>query len=98
MTTTWSWNFFDAEVADEGGLTDVLKSANYMLTGARGDVSHQIGGRCSFGVPDPEAFTPFDSLTSEQMIEFVSSAINVDALKTQIDAWHDAVTKPLPFA
>lgn len=95
--TTWTWKFFDAEVADEGGLTDVLKAINYQLTGTRGEVVHVIGGRCTLGAPDPESFTPFASLTAEAMEAIVGSAVNIEALKTQIDEWHGVTKKPLPF-
>ena len=98
MTTTWTWTFRDAKVADESGLTDVIKSIGYTLRGTRGDSVQEIGGETGLASPNPETFVPFASLTKEQTIDFVSSAVNVDALKTQIDAWLDETTKPLPFA
>jgi hypothetical protein len=95
--TEWSWQFHTAKVADEDGLTDVLKSIGYQLTGTRSEKEFVIGGETSLGAPDPASFTPFASLTKEQMIAIVGSAVNIDALKTQINAWHDEQIKPLPF-
>jgi hypothetical protein len=101
MTTTWSWKFHTAKVADEDGLTDVVKSIGYQLTGTRGEgeseKSFVIGGETALGAPDPANFTPFASLTAEEMITITGSAVNIDALKAQIDAWHDEQVKPLPF-
>jgi hypothetical protein len=99
--TNWSWKFHTAKVADEDGLTDVLKSIGYQLTGTRGTAPNEkqfvIGGETSLGAPDPANFTPFASLTATQMVDILGSAVNIDALKTQIDAWHDEEIKPLPF-
>lgn len=96
--TTWSWQFRDAKVADESGLTDVIKSIGYKLTGARGDELFAIGGETRLGPADPANFTPFASLTSDQVIAIVGTVVSIDSLKTQIDAWHDEKIKPLPFA
>lgn len=99
--TTWTWKFHTAKVADEDGLTDVLKSIGYQLTGTRGTAPNEkqfvIGGETALGAPDPASFTPFSSLTAEQMVDILGSAVNIEALKTQIDAWHDEQIKPLPF-
>lgn len=95
--TTWSWKFHTAKVADEDGLTDVLKSVGYQLTGARGEKEFVIGGETALSAPDPANFTPFSSLTAEQMVDIVGGAVNIEALKAQIDAWHDEQVKPLPF-
>lgn len=101
--TIWTWKFFDALVANEVGLTDVLKEVNYLLRGTRGDApdakSYEIGGRTGLGAPDPANFTAFSDLTEADLVAIVGSAVNVDALKAQIDAWHDADanTKTLPF-
>ena len=95
--TNWSWKFHTAKVADEDGLTDVVKSIGYQLTGTRGEKQFVIGGETALGAPDPENFTPFSALTEAQMITIIGTAVNIDALKAQIDAWHDEEIKPLPF-
>ena len=99
--TKWSWKFHTAKVADEDGLTDVLKSVGYQLTGTRGTAPDEkqfvIGGETKLDKPDPENFTPFARLTAEQITIIVGTAVNIEALKTQIDAWHDEEIKPLPF-
>ena len=101
MATEWSWNFFDASVYDdaESGLKDVLRAVNYTLRGRRGDVMREIGGRCDLGKPDPENFTAFSDLTRDNLVDIVGTAVKVDALKTQVEAWLDEEEgkKPLPF-
>lgn len=101
MVTEWSWNFFDAAVKNdaERGLADVLTAINYTLLGRRGDVMFEIGGRCDLNEPSKDNFTEFSKLTREKLVDIVSSVVNVDALKKQIEEWHDAEEKkkPLPF-
>lgn len=99
--TTWFWKFHTAKVSDESGLTDVLKSIGYELTGTRGsepdEKSFVIGGETGLGAPDPDNFIPFANLTEADMVTIVGSVVNIDALKAQINAWHDEVKKPLTF-
>lgn len=105
MATEWTWNFFDARVVNdaESGLTDVLKEVNYTLRGRRGNdeksIVKEIGGRCTLGAPKKESFTPFSELSREKMVDIVSSVVNVDGLKKQVEEWLDAEEnkKPLPF-
>ena len=97
VDTVWSWTFRDAKVADEDGLTDVIKSIGYTLRGERGSDFKEIGGETGLPKPDPETFKPFSSLSKDEVIEIVGSGVNVDALKKQIDEWFDVSAKPLPF-
>ena len=107
--TNWSWKFYTARVANEGGLADVVKSIGYELTGTRlvadgsdeddapDEKSFIIGGETALGNPNPANFTPFASLTKADLVTIVGTAVNIEALKAQIDAWHDEQVKPLPF-
>lgn len=97
--TNWSWKFSDARVVDEGGLADVVKEVVYEITGTRGGQAYSITGRTMLAVPDEESFQPFSSLTEANLIAFVASVVNVDALKHHIDAQHDDASqiKALPF-
>jgi hypothetical protein len=99
--TEWVWKFHSAKVADEDGLTDVLKSVGYQLTCTRGEgediKKFVIGGETALGAPDRVNFTPFLSLTLDQMVSMIGTAVNIEALKAQLNAWHDEEIKPLPF-
>jgi len=97
--TNWSWKFSDARVADEGNLKDVVKEVVYEITGTRSGQAYSITGRTMLAAPDEDNFQPFSTLTEANLIAFVSSSVNVDALKHHIDAQHDDVSqiKALPF-
>ena len=96
--TEWSWKFHTAKVADEDGLTDVVKSIGYQLTGTRREKEFVIGGETALGAPDPASFIPFASLTKANLVSIVGTSVNIAALKAQIDAWHNGKTKPVPGA
>jgi hypothetical protein len=98
MKTVWTWKFFDALVADENGVSDALKEVNYVLTGSRADKFYEIGGRAALGAPNPAAFVSFSNLREADLVAFVAKSVDVEAIKAQIDAWHDARLKKLPFA
>jgi hypothetical protein len=101
--TNWTWKFFDALVFNENGVVDALKEVNYLLRGTRGEgedaKAHEIGGRAAFAFFDPANFKPFADLTEADLVAFLSSVVDVEKIKAQIDAWHDAAVniKTLPF-
>lgn len=99
MNTNWTWKFSDARVSDEGEQKDVVKEVVYEITGTRGGQAYSITGRTMLAAPDEEAFQPFANLTENDLIAFVSSVVNIDALKHHIEAQHDNASqiKPLPF-
>lgn len=97
MQTVWTWKFFDALVTDENGVTDALKEVNYVLTGTRGSVAYEIGGRTQIGPANSASFVSFSSLTKEDLVSFVSGSVDVNALKAQIETWHNAKLKKLSF-
>lgn len=99
--TTWAWKFHSVKVADDEGLTDVVKSIGYQLIGTRGiapnEKSFVIGGETMLGAPNRTSFVAFASLTEADFVTIIESAVNIEALRKQIDAWHDEQVKPLPF-
>ena len=103
MSLAWTWKFFDALVANENGLVDVIKEVNYTLRGVYGEDDearfYEIGGRTSLRTPVNADFKPFAGLTKTDLIAFVSNAVDVERLKAQLNAWHEAEDniKRLPF-
>ena len=103
--TVWEWAFGNAFVANETGLTDVVKEVSYVLRGTRGaddntyEHMYEICGRTALGLANPDSFIPFEYLTPENLTHMVASMVNVEALKLQIDIWFDAEPKHklLPF-
>lgn len=97
---TWTFPAFDC-VIDEDGLQNVVTTVHWILTGTDEDnISATVYGSQGVGQPNPEAFTPFPDISEEQVIGWMESSMDVDALEvniaTQIDLIKHPVTEVLP--
>ena len=106
ITNTWSIVQLDAYPQYEGK-TDVVFTAHWRLDGADGEYTAGVYGSVGLTL-DPDApFTPYASLTQEQVIGWVQDAMGAEQV-----AAHEAnvaqqiadqinppvVTPPLPWA
>ena len=87
MTATYTWEFpqFDCSPS-ENGLSDVVKTIHWRITGTDGDYSASVYGSCGLDEADAQNFTAFSSLTKEWAIAAVSEKIDVDQSKASIDS------------
>lgn len=97
---TWTFPAFDC-VIDEDGLQNVVTTVHWILTGTDEDnISATVYGSQGVGQPNPEAFTPFPDISEEQVIGWMESSMDVDALEAniaiQIDLIKHPVTEVLP--
>jgi hypothetical protein len=97
---TWTFPAFDC-IIDEDGLQTVVTTVHWTLTGTDEDnTSATVYGSQAVGQPNPESFTPFTSISKEQVIGWMESSMDVDALKTnlatQINLIKNPVTEILP--
>jgi len=97
---TWTFPAFDC-VIDEDGLQNVVTTVHWILTGTDEDnISATVYGSQAVGQPNPEAFTPFPDISEEQVIGWMESSMDVDALEAniaiQIDLIKHPVTEVLP--
>lgn len=86
MSITYNWSFPQFDVAPSlDNLNDVVVTVHWRLSGTDEDnVTSEVYGTVNLGVPNPDDFTTFDSITKEQTIEWVSGAMDVPALKQNI--------------
>ena len=72
----------------EDGLTDVVKSASWTRTATEvvGDKTYTASfpGVTPFSAPDPAAFTPYNEITEEQVIGWISAKVNVEDMDTRL--------------
>jgi len=66
------------------GMTDIVKNILFQVTDEVliNGVSYQIigGDVVSLPIPNPSNFTPYDSLTESEVVEWIEENYNVDAL------------------
>lgn len=91
----WNVNPMDC-VIDEDGLTNVVQTVHWRLTGTdENNVSSDIYGAQSFPAPAAEGYIPFEDLTEEIVVRWLTSVLDVPAMEAQIEAAIDLINNPV---
>lgn len=101
-TYTWKINALDCYTKQDD-LTDVVYNVHWTFIGENPDgVSDYIIGVQSVGSPSADSFTDFDSLDLDTVVSWISSKMDIDTMKANIDKKIEekvnptTVTKTLP--
>lgn len=65
MANKHTWTFPTVEVADVGGLKEVIRSVRYVVSSTDGVNTTLASGDLALPEPDPEAFVPYEKLTED---------------------------------
>lgn len=85
MTIQYTWSFPQLDVApSDGVLNDVIKTVHWRLDATDGPYSAGDYGSVALNAPQPEAFVPFDGLTEEKLIEWVSAEFDLEAIQQSL--------------
>ena len=95
--TNFKWNVNPMDcVIDEDGLTNVVKTVHWRLTGTdENEVSSDVYGAASFPTPEAEGYIPFEDLTEEIVVGWLESVLDVPALEASIEAAIDLINNPV---
>jgi hypothetical protein len=100
---TYTWNISRMDCApSENGLTDVVKTIHWGLTGIdENGVSASMSNSYPLPSPTPEAFTDYSLLTEATVIGWLESNLDVEYLHTYLaneieSKYHPSIT-PLPL-
>lgn len=94
---TYEWNFpaFDCKV-DDNGLNKVVTTVHWTYNGTDEDgISSGIYGAQAVGEPNPDAFTPYPELSKEQVIGWMESVMDVDAMNKSLADQIDLIKNPI---
>lgn len=95
MATVYTWNVNTMDTApSEDGLSDVVKVIHWRLSANDGTHIADTYSTLSLEAPDSEHFTAFGDLTEAQVIAWVESKLDVDALKASLDAQLERLANP----
>jgi hypothetical protein len=100
---TYTWDIFRLDCAPaENGLTDVVKTIHWGLTGIdENGVSASMSNSYPLPSPSPEAFTDYSTLTEETVIGWLESNLDVGYLHTylanEIASKYNPPITPLPL-
>ena len=99
----WNISQLDCKVS-EGDLSDVCIVAHWQCSDTVDGYSASVYATCSLPSPDPESFTPYASLTQEQVLGWiwangVDKAATEAAVQQQIELQKHpvVVSPPLPW-
>ena len=87
MTTTWTISQLDRKTAD-----GFVTTAHWRCDAVDGDFSASSYGTCGF---DGELTTPYESLTKEQVLEWVWQTADKDATEASIASQIEAQKNPV---
>lgn len=83
MAITYTWNFGPLEVAlSEDGMTNVVKTVHWRLTGVDGSHSETVYGSEGMDSPVPENFINYEQITKEDVTTWVESKLGTERLDT----------------
>lgn len=97
MTITYTWRISEIECAPtQGDLSNVATTVHWRLDGTDGNHYSGVYGATALESPSAENFTAFESLTEEQVLSWLESALgsNVAALKEKIENEINALANP----
>ena len=103
-TITWTVTAMDC-YPQESGNTDVVFNVHWTCSGTDGTYNASVYSTCSVPAPSGSAFTPYSSLTQDQVLgwiwangvdKFATESAVVQQIDNQINP--PVVTPPLPWS
>ena len=78
---TWTVSTMERTLSDsDSGLENVVNVLHWQCTDSDGDHHGRCYGTVGLEAPDPDSFTGYDSITHEQAVDWVKSALGEDAV------------------
>ena len=92
---TWDIGPFDC-ILNKDNMQKIVTTVHWRYRGVDEDgISAETYGAQSIGAPDPEDFTPFLEITPEQVEGWLEAAMDMDALKANIDSQINLINNPV---
>jgi hypothetical protein len=95
MATTYQFVISDlvAKIQD-GELSNIVETVHWRYQATDDVNTVDVYGSVGLDAPEPGSFIPSDQLTKETVISWLESKLDVEALKTGLDAQLDALANP----
>jgi len=107
MSTTYTWTIDNVDcVPEANGLINIISAVHWRLTASDGVNTGEVYGKVLLDFPDSDSFTSFDSLTEDQIVAFLHSAMTTNEITKQLavadyelnkSKEHLAKSVPLPW-
>jgi hypothetical protein len=91
----WTFSAFDCKV-DEEGLNNVVTTVHWRYRGTDKDgITAEVYGAQAVGEPNPDAFTPYPEISEEQVIGWMESMIDMEAMNENIANQINLIKNPI---
>ena len=90
----WVINAMDC-IKNEGDLSDVVVVIHWTYIGEKEEFTSSVYGTCSMPLPSGENFTPYEDLTKDQVVSWLVSALDVEAMEENLDKQIDLLINPI---
>lgn len=85
MTTMFTIKVNAIRVTSTGDLTDIVKQVDWTLEGERAGQTFSLPQTTTLGDPDPNNFTPIQSLTPDMVDEWIEATCDLNPIKNHIN-------------
>ena len=93
MTYNWIISDLVAKI-QEGELSNVIETVHYRYQATDGEHTADVYGSVGLEAPDAESFKPFEEVTEADVIAWLESKLDVEAMQSGLDAQLDAIANP----
>jgi hypothetical protein len=88
MANSYTWKVTGLMVQSQGDLTNVAVMSNFTVSGTDGTHTGQVSYSVNLLPADAQNFTPYNSITEEQALEWTQDALGADrvaAMQGEVD-------------
>jgi hypothetical protein len=93
MTYNWIISDLVAKIQD-GELSNIIETVHWRYQATDGEHTADVYGSVGLEAPDAESFKPFEQLTEADVISWLESKLDVEAMQSGLDAQLDAIANP----
>ena len=93
MTYKWVISDLVAKIQD-GELSNIIETVHWRYQATDGEHTADVYGSVGLEAPDAESFKPFEEVTEADVIAWLESKLDVEAMQSGLDAQLDAIANP----
>ena len=91
----YNWIISDlvAKIQD-GELSNIIETVHWRYQATDGEHTADVYGSVGLEAPDAESFKPYEEVTEADVIAWLESKLDVEAMQSGLDAQLDAIANP----
>jgi hypothetical protein len=93
MTYSWIISNLVAKIQD-GELSNVIETVHWRYQATDGEHTADVYGSVGLEAPDAESFKPFEEVTEADVIAWLESKLDVEAMQEGLSNQLDAIANP----